>query len=58
MDDKWSLKKALNKEVDRALKYPWKMSLQRLAAREYINHYGENDAWIGKTIYWYLKVWS
>ncbi|ONK68136.1 uncharacterized protein A4U43_C05F7820 [Asparagus officinalis] len=51
MDDKWSLKKALDKEVARALRYPWNMSLQKLEAREYINHYGENDVWIAKTIY-------
>ncbi|XP_020252773.1 bifunctional abietadiene synthase, chloroplastic-like isoform X2 [Asparagus officinalis] len=56
VDDKWALKKDLLKEVERALRYPWKMSLQGLEAREYIDLYGENDLWIGKTVYWMHNV--
>ncbi|XP_020249409.1 monofunctional isopimaradiene synthase, chloroplastic-like [Asparagus officinalis] len=32
------------------------MSLQRLEAREYIDLYGDNDLWIGKTVYWMHNV--
>nr|CAD1838310.1 unnamed protein product [Ananas comosus var. bracteatus] len=56
VNDKWSLKKALDKEVDQALKVPWRMSFERLEAREYIDQYGELDVWIAKTIYWMYNV--
>ncbi|KAH0468187.1 hypothetical protein IEQ34_003220 [Dendrobium chrysotoxum] len=49
--DKWAIKKALNKEIEWALRNPWKMSLPRLDVKEYIRNYGDNDVWIGKTIY-------
>ncbi|WOL20371.1 Bifunctional levopimaradiene synthase, chloroplastic [Canna indica] len=56
VDDKWSVKKALDKEVAHVLKNPWRRSFQRLEAREYIDHYGENDVWIAKTVYWMYYV--
>ncbi|KAI0523969.1 hypothetical protein KFK09_003333 [Dendrobium nobile] len=49
--DKWAIKKALNKEIEWALRNPWKMSLPMLDVKEYIRNYGDNDVWIGKTIY-------
>ncbi|WOK97777.1 Bifunctional levopimaradiene synthase, chloroplastic [Canna indica] len=55
-DDKWSLKKALGKEVAHALKNPWRRSFQRLEAREYMDHYGDYDVWIAKTVYSYVSV--
>ncbi|XP_020523152.1 bifunctional abietadiene synthase, chloroplastic [Amborella trichopoda] len=52
VEDKWSLKKALLKEVECALTCPWSMSLPRVEARTYIlHHYGESDVWIAKDIY-------
>ncbi|PKU86964.1 Levopimaradiene synthase, chloroplastic [Dendrobium catenatum] len=49
--DKWAIKKALNKEIEWALRNPWKTSLPMLDVKEYIRNYGDNDVWIGKTIY-------
>nr|M4HYP3.1 RecName: Full=Monofunctional isopimaradiene synthase, chloroplastic; Short=PcmIso1; Flags: Precursor [Pinus contorta]AFU73866.1 monofunctional isopimaradiene synthase [Pinus contorta] len=49
--DKWGLKKNIRGEVEYALKYPWLRSLPRLEARSYIENYGPNDAWLGKTMY-------
>jgi len=38
--------------VGYALDVPWYASLPRLEARFYLEHYGgENDVWIGKTLY-------
>ncbi|KAK8966790.1 hypothetical protein KSP40_PGU017278 [Platanthera guangdongensis] len=54
--DKWALKKALHKEPEWALKNPWKMSLPRLEARQYIDNYGDNDVWIGKSIYMMYNI--
>ncbi|XP_020588789.1 bifunctional abietadiene synthase, chloroplastic-like isoform X2 [Phalaenopsis equestris] len=49
--DKWAIKKALQMEIEWGLRNEWKMSLPRLDAQEYIRNYGENDVWIGKSVY-------
>ncbi|KAL2612025.1 hypothetical protein R1flu_023717 [Riccia fluitans] len=49
--DKWSLKKDLAGEIEYALKYPEHKNLKRLEIRDYLDKYGPDDAWIGKTIY-------
>nr|M4HYC6.1 RecName: Full=Bifunctional levopimaradiene synthase, chloroplastic; Short=PcLAS2; AltName: Full=Diterpene synthase; Includes: RecName: Full=Levopimaradiene synthase; AltName: Full=Abieta-7,13-diene synthase; AltName: Full=Neoabietadiene synthase; Includes: RecName: Full=Copalyl diphosphate synthase; Flags: Precursor [Pinus contorta]AFU73863.1 levopimaradiene/abietadiene synthase [Pinus contorta] len=49
--DKWALKKNIRGEVEYALKYPWHRSMPRLEARSYIENYGPNDVWLGKTMY-------
>nr|AFU73872.1 putative monofunctional diterpene synthase [Pinus contorta] len=49
--DKWCLKQNIRGEVEYALKYPWHRSLPRLEARSYIECYGPNDVWLGKTMY-------
>ncbi|PKU86965.1 Levopimaradiene synthase, chloroplastic [Dendrobium catenatum] len=49
--DKWAIKKALNKEIEWELRKPWKMSLPRLAVQEYIRNYGDDDVWIGKSMF-------
>ncbi|KAH7652057.1 Neoabietadiene synthase protein [Dioscorea alata] len=51
LEDKWSLKKSLKEEINHAMQNPWIKSLQRLDVKEYIKHYGENDVWMGKTVY-------
>ena len=38
-------------QVEYALKYPWHRNLPRLEARSYIEHYGPDDVWLGKTMY-------
>ncbi|KAK8953146.1 hypothetical protein KSP40_PGU020805 [Platanthera guangdongensis] len=54
--DKWAIKKALHKEIEWALKNPWKRSLPRLEVRQYIDYYGDNDVWIGKSLYRMDKI--
>ncbi|KAL3683263.1 hypothetical protein R1sor_001285 [Riccia sorocarpa] len=49
--DKWCLKKDLAGEIEYALKYPEYKNLKRLEIREYLDKYGPDDCWIGKTIY-------
>nr|AOG18229.1 copalyl pyrophosphate synthase-like protein [Taiwania cryptomerioides] len=49
--DKWALKKDLRGEVEYVLKYPWHRSLPRVEARSYIEQYGANDVWLGKSMY-------
>ncbi|KAJ4967918.1 hypothetical protein NE237_014619 [Protea cynaroides] len=50
--DKWIICKNLPGEVGYALDIPWYANLPRVEARFYIEHYGgENDVWIGKTLY-------
>ncbi|XP_028762191.1 ent-copalyl diphosphate synthase, chloroplastic-like [Neltuma alba] len=50
--DKWIIMKDLPGEVGYALDIPWYASLPRLETRFYIDQYGgENDAWIGKSLY-------
>ncbi|KAK9086797.1 hypothetical protein Syun_029191 [Stephania yunnanensis] len=54
--DKWIIAKDLPGEVGYALDVPWYASLPRIETRFYIEQYGgEDDVWIGKTLYrWYL----
>ncbi|KAI4301251.1 hypothetical protein L6164_034546 [Bauhinia variegata] len=55
--DKWIIIKNLPQEVAYALDVPWYASLPRLEARFYIDQYGgEDDVWIGKTLYRMPKV--
>ncbi|KAM0051074.1 putative ent-copalyl diphosphate synthase [Helianthus debilis subsp. tardiflorus] len=50
--DKWLITKDLPGEVGYALDVPWYASLPRLEARYYLEQYGgEDDIWIGKTLY-------
>ncbi|XP_059625876.1 (-)-kolavenyl diphosphate synthase TPS28, chloroplastic isoform X2 [Cornus florida] len=50
--DKWIIAKDLPGEVGYALDLPWYASLPRVETRFYIEQYGgENDVWIGKTLY-------
>eukprot|EP01018_Ginkgo_biloba_P016482 Gb_04666 [translate_table: standard] len=49
--DKWAVKKDLPGEVEYAIKYPWHRSMPRLEARSYIEQFGSNDVWLGKTVY-------
>lgn len=50
--DKWIMTKDLPGEVGYALDVPWYASLPRVEARHYIEQYGgEDDVWIGKTLY-------
>nr|XP_011458608.1 PREDICTED: ent-copalyl diphosphate synthase, chloroplastic-like [Fragaria vesca subsp. vesca] len=50
--DKWIITKDLPGEVGYALDFPWYASLPRVETRFYIEQYGgEDDVWIGKTLY-------
>ncbi|KAL4312575.1 hypothetical protein GQ457_01G053180 [Hibiscus cannabinus] len=50
--DKWIITKDLPGEVGYALRFPWHASLPRVETRFYIEQYGgEDDVWIGKTLY-------
>ncbi|XP_019426487.1 PREDICTED: ent-copalyl diphosphate synthase, chloroplastic-like isoform X2 [Lupinus angustifolius] len=50
--DKWIIMKNLPQEVAYALDVPWYANLPRVETRFYIDQYGgENDVWIGKTLY-------
>ncbi|XP_044485621.1 (-)-kolavenyl diphosphate synthase TPS28, chloroplastic-like isoform X2 [Mangifera indica] len=50
--DKWIITKDLPSEVGFALEVPWYASLPRIETRLYIEQYGgEDDVWIGKTLY-------
>ncbi|GMJ01143.1 GA REQUIRING 1, ARABIDOPSIS THALIANA ENT-COPALYL DIPHOSPHATE SYNTHETASE 1 [Hibiscus trionum] len=50
--DKWIIAKDLPGEVKYALEFPWHASLPRVETRFYIQQYGgEDDVWIGKTLY-------
>ncbi|KAI3965561.1 hypothetical protein MKX01_010518 [Papaver californicum] len=50
--DKWLITKDLPAEIGYTLDVPWYASLRRIEARFHIEQYGgENDAWIGKTLY-------
>jgi hypothetical protein len=41
----------LFKQVEYALNFPWYASLSRIEHRTYLDHYGTNDIWIGKSLY-------
>ncbi|KAL2535654.1 Ent-copalyl diphosphate synthase [Forsythia ovata] len=50
--DKWIITKDLAGEVGYALDVPWYASLPRVETRFYLEQYGgEDDVWIGKTLY-------
>ncbi|VFQ86200.1 unnamed protein product [Cuscuta campestris] len=50
--DKWIITKDLPGEVGYALDLPWYASLPRLETRFFLEQYGgEEDVWIGKTLY-------
>ncbi|EYU40922.1 hypothetical protein MIMGU_mgv1a023046mg, partial [Erythranthe guttata] len=50
--DKWIIAKDLPGEVGYALDVPWYANLPRVEARFFLEQYGgENDVWIGKTLY-------
>ncbi|XP_027351053.1 ent-copalyl diphosphate synthase, chloroplastic-like [Abrus precatorius] len=50
--DKWIITKDLPGEVSYALDVPWYASLSRLETRFFLEQYGgNNDVWIGKTLY-------
>ncbi|KAL8148925.1 ent-copalyl diphosphate synthase 1-like [Apium graveolens] len=50
--DKWVIMKDLPGEVGYALNIPWYASLPRLETCFYLDQYGgEDDVWIGKTLY-------
>ncbi|XP_057507462.1 ent-copalyl diphosphate synthase 1-like [Actinidia eriantha] len=50
--DKWIITKDLPGEVGYGLDVPWNASLPRLETRFYLEQYGgEDDVWIGKTLY-------
>ncbi|XP_050238848.1 ent-copalyl diphosphate synthase 1 [Mercurialis annua] len=50
--DKWIITKDLPGEVKYALDVPWYGSLPRVESRFYLEQYGgEDDVWIGKTLY-------
>ncbi|KAI3975858.1 hypothetical protein MKX01_030703 [Papaver californicum] len=55
--DKWIITKDLPGEVEYALKVPWYASLPRIETRFYVEQYGgDNDVWIGKTLYRMFNV--
>ncbi|CAM6082817.1 unnamed protein product [Calypogeia fissa] len=49
--DKWIITKDLPGEVEYALTTPWYCSLPFLETEAYLNHYGTEDVWIGKSLY-------
>nr|AZB50385.1 terpene synthase 1 [Pogostemon cablin] len=52
LTDKWVIAKDVPAEVGYALDIPWYASLPRLEARFFIQQYGgDDDVWIGKTLY-------
>ncbi|MCO5601744.1 hypothetical protein L7F22_055869 [Adiantum nelumboides] len=51
IQDKWVISNGLKDEVSYSLSFPWKQSLQRIEARNFIGHYGVDDTWIAKSLY-------
>nr|WJZ49118.1 syn-copalyl diphosphate [Scutellaria barbata] len=49
--DKWLISKHLPDEIKCGLEIPWYASLSRVEARLYIENYGVDDIWIGKSLY-------
>ncbi|KAL8063600.1 hypothetical protein ABFX02_01G036900 [Erythranthe guttata] len=49
--DKWLISKHLPSEIKCGLEMPWYASLPRLETRFYIENYGADDIWIGKSLY-------
>ncbi|KAM3264630.1 hypothetical protein P3L10_001624 [Capsicum annuum] len=57
--DKWIITKDLPGEVGYALDIPWYANLPRLETRFFLEQYGgEDDVWIGKTLYRYFNFAS
>ncbi|PHT58947.1 Ent-copalyl diphosphate synthase, chloroplastic [Capsicum baccatum] len=57
--DKWIITKDLPGEVGFALDIPWYANLPRLETRFFLEQYGgEDDVWIGKTLYRYFNFVS
>nr|AOG18237.1 diterpene synthase [Taiwania cryptomerioides] len=51
INDKWIISKGLVGEVEYALNFPWYASQSRIETRMYIQQYGTDDIWIGKSLY-------
>nr|QWV53999.1 copalyl diphosphate synthase-like 3 [Chamaecyparis formosensis] len=51
INDKWIISKGLVGEVEYALDFPWYASQPRIETRLYIEQYGTDDIWIGKSLY-------
>ncbi|KAH9309756.1 hypothetical protein KI387_037667, partial [Taxus chinensis] len=51
ISDKWIISKGLVGEVEYSLNFPWYASLPRIETRMYIEQYGMDDVWIGKSLY-------
>ncbi|GLJ38375.1 hypothetical protein SUGI_0781460 [Cryptomeria japonica] len=51
INDKWIISKGLVGEVKYALDFPWYGSQPRIETRMYIEQYGTDDIWIGKSLY-------
>ncbi|KAH7428774.1 hypothetical protein KP509_09G016800 [Ceratopteris richardii] len=51
IQDKWILSKGLKDEVNYALNNNWYESLPKIETRNYIDQYGVEDVWIGKSLY-------
>ncbi|EPS72141.1 copalyl diphosphate synthase, partial [Genlisea aurea] len=49
--DKWLISKHLPNEIKDGLEMPWYATLPRVEARFYIDTYGVDDIWIGKSLY-------
>ncbi|KAJ7552908.1 hypothetical protein O6H91_06G076000 [Diphasiastrum complanatum] len=56
LSDKWVIKKDLAEEVNFALDFPWCATLQRIETWKYMQLYGTNDPWIGKSVYRMNKI--
>ena len=47
----------MNEQVGYALDTPWYASLPRLETSFFLDQYGgEDDVWIGKTLYRYIQI--
>nr|UPQ49775.1 kolavenol synthase [Odontoschisma prostratum] len=49
--DKWIISKGLAGEVEYALETPWYCSVPLVDTAAYLDHYGPDDIWIGKSLY-------
>ncbi|XP_024536913.1 copalyl diphosphate synthase 2-like [Selaginella moellendorffii] len=51
LNDKWVVTKDLPGEVEFELDNPFHATVERIATRSYIDQYGVDDVWIGKSLY-------
>nr|WJJ50358.1 diterpene synthase 4 [Cephalotaxus harringtonia] len=51
INDKWIISDGLLGEVEYSLNFPWYASQPRIETRMYIEQYGMDDVWIGKSLY-------